>query len=76
MHICNVAPASLGQVRLTICADCAYYEWTDSKGALLDPADAIASAYGPFPLIDRLKAIGAPGGLVLVYRSPPATAPD
>ena len=70
MHMCNVAPAPLGQVRLTICADCAHYEWTDSSGLLLDPADAIASAYGPFPLIDRLTAIGAPGGLVLVYRVP------
>lgn len=70
MHMCDVAAASLGQVHLTICAECARYEWTDSNGSLLDPAEAIASAYGPFPLIDRLAAIGAPGGLALIYRVP------
>lgn len=71
MHKCNVAPASIGQVSLTVCADCAHYEWTDAAGLPVEPAEGIASAFGPFPLIERLTAIGAPGGLALIYRVPP-----
>ena len=52
MHKCDVTPASIGQVSLTVCADCAHYEWTDAAGLPVEPAEGIASAFGPFPLIE------------------------
>ena len=70
MHICDVAPAPLGQVSLSVCADCAHYAWTDAAGSPVDPDEGIASVFGPFPLIERLTAIGAPGGLALIYQVP------
>lgn len=70
MHTCDTTPALIGPVRLAVCAHCYRYAWTDSHGSPLDPSEAIASAYGPFPLIDRLPAIGAPGGFALIYGVP------
>lgn len=70
MHSCEMTAIDTGPARLAACSTCSRYEWSDRDGSQLDPSDAIAAVYGPFPLIQRLESIGTPGGSALVYRVP------
>lgn len=70
MHSCDITAIDMGPASLATCSTCSRYEWSDKNGSRIDPSDAIAAVYGPFPLVERLDSIGAPGGSALVYRVP------
>ncbi len=67
-HTCQTKPETVAGITVLACESCRNVAWRAGDDPL-DPAQAVAALFGSFTLVGRLPAIGAPGDVVLAYRT-------
>lgn len=65
----DATPGSKRPVLLGSCTECGSVMWRDADDEL-DPAEAMERLFGTFELVSQMKAVRAPGTVVLAYRPP------